>query len=178
MDGRCRGAYAKDRRIRLIRKEVTRCTSPPARGRGLKHVYGDCEVIRAESPPARGRGLKLVYVCIASVDGNKSPPARGRGLKQSTNNSFMAPTASPPARGRGLKLCESTIRNVERWSPPARGRGLKQAKAGLCPRGARVAPRAGAWIRKFSYRIVSDGILRAWIAYARSRARARPVISR
>ena len=32
--------------------------SPPARGRGLKHVYPLSNSCECESPPARGRGLK------------------------------------------------------------------------------------------------------------------------
>jgi len=34
------------------------CASPPARGRGLKHMDYAVRMDTEESPPARGRGLK------------------------------------------------------------------------------------------------------------------------
>ena len=54
--------------------------SPPARGRGLKHLRGGPKMKETESPPARGRGLKLLAGVVCDDELLMSPPARGRGV--------------------------------------------------------------------------------------------------
>ena len=89
----------KPERVALARALVV---SPPARGRGLKHL--------TEGPP---HGPQLVAPRAGAwIETMISPPVATRWL-------------SPPARGRGLKHDDEIGNKAMGKSPPARGRGLK-----------------------------------------------------
>ena len=63
---------------------ATLLTSPPVRGRGLKHERFEAPLYRLRvAPPCGGRGLKRLH--DATLEGHvvaESPPVRGRGLKR------------------------------------------------------------------------------------------------
>ena len=127
-------------------------SSPPTRGRGLKHARIDHVHAGAASPPTRGRGLKpsmwrtpphsaLVaphagawIETPASSAWSRSPlavaPHAGAWIE--TESSGPLPCSlveSPPTRGRGLKLVSFLEYYSVSQSPPTRGRGLKLARA-------------------------------------------------
>ena len=107
-----------------VEVELYQWWSPPARGRGLKHLIGLGPGSLCLSPPARGRGLKQ----RDRDDGRTAlrvAPRAGAWIETVWDSVTGLLRKSPPARGRGLKhASEATIRRMN-WSPPARGRGLK-----------------------------------------------------
>ena len=139
--------------------------SPPARGRGLKHIDG---VSRegARSPPARGRGSKLRDRGPVRRHGVSSPPRGGVDRNKGAERRMVVPDVAPRGgvdrnslrdylsmTGKVSSPRGGVDRNVIEVVPaptampvaPARGRGSKHTP---CTgwRHRHVAPRAGAWI--------------------------------
>ena len=124
------------------------CGSPPARGRGLKHLHpppldppedvAPCAgawietfsplqtVRRHRVAPCAGAWIETTLDPLRRPCGG-SPPARGRGLKLPPYAENPCGPTSPPARGRGLKHAEVSALADQDESPPARGRGLKRS---------------------------------------------------
>ena len=142
--------------------------SPPARGRGLKHVrrapgrrdarpvapragawietpFGFLTRGEPTSPPARGRGLKLRPVVSVPAAGGVAPRA-GAWIETCpacwrTDRSRVAPRA-----GAWIETLFSGSHRALLKSPPARGRGLKLRSTRCSTRRCLSPPRAGAWI--------------------------------
>ena len=121
-------------------------SSPPARGRGLKHLSVISLLTYRMSPPARGRGLKHCAFYLESQSWIVAPRT-GAWIETFLKTIKNITARSPPARGRGLKPEESVRCYERKESPPARGRGLKLTDTdGNTVATRPVAPRTGAWI--------------------------------
>ena len=125
-------------------------SSPPTRGRGLKHVCDRrCTRTADRVAPHAGAWIETRIIdALARCDRIESPPTRGRGLKPlSCDVSRESRIGSPPTRGRGLKHVQRRRANVPSTeSPPTRGRGLKPIGDRSVIATVAVAPHAGAWI--------------------------------
>ena len=128
--------FCLDKRVHFT--SPGRGTSPPARGRGLKHICRLPKVHRAKSPPARGRGLKLMWSWSATremrvapragIDPAWSPgTATGIGFPRVRGDGYVF--ISLCTRGRASKLCKDVQEEQVRIREQAKIQGVKISRA-------------------------------------------------
>ena len=80
------------------RKKGPKGTVAPRAGAWIETAGGSEGTQRRRSPPARGRGLKHIPARICDIQ-LVSPPARGRGLKPPDCTALMNRERRPPRGG-------------------------------------------------------------------------------
>ena len=128
-------------------------TSPPARGRGLKHLLVGCCLVHLVAPRA-GAWIETLLWHHAALASGVAPRA-GAWIETERNYSPARGIMSPPARGRGLKRI-MVCHIINRFVAPRAGAWIEtSARSGVAVQ-PNVAPRAGAWIETVS--IIRQGV--------------------
>ena len=163
-------AQGRGSKLSWLARVALRKASPLAQGRGSKPQSPGLQLSQNVAPRA-GAWIETVH-CAGAWRGAKGRPSR-RGVDRNTPaRKSVSSALSPLAQGRGSKLELRSSATICPLSPLAQGRGSKHCPLRKSNIGARVAPRAGAWIETFFAR----GNRRSrWSPLAQGRGSKRPI---